>query len=137
LPDKYFILPSDNSRIAAIASVAFRNPDISMYRLLIIAFVALLAGQQAVHAQTAVQPGLAPTTTENDGALPYVVALGAIAGIVVFNVAALGIEALPGGMAYASGATVPAEMSVAMSRVYAGASAVIGGLIADYIYTSR
>jgi mannose/fructose/N-acetylgalactosamine-specific phosphotransferase system component IID len=107
-----------------------------MYRLLIIAFVALLAGQQAVHAQTAVQPGLAPTTTEN-GALPYVVALGAIAGIVVFNVAALGIEALPGGMAYASGATVPAEMSVAMSRVYAGASAVIGGLIADYIYTSR
>jgi hypothetical protein len=136
LPDKYFILPSDNSRIAAIASVAFRNPDISMYRLLIIAFVALLAGQQAVHAQTAVQPGLAPTTTEN-GALPYVVALGAIAGIVVFNVAALGIEALPGGMAYASGATVPAEMSVAMSRVYAGASAVIGGLIADYIYTSR
>jgi hypothetical protein len=136
LPDKYFILLSDNSRIAAIASVAFRNPDISMYRLLIIAFVALLAGQQAVHAQTAVQPGLAPTTTEN-GALPYVVALGAIAGIVVFNVAALGIEALPGGMAYASGATVPAEMSVAMSRVYAGASAVIGGLIADYIYTSR
>jgi hypothetical protein len=107
-----------------------------MYRTLILAIVALLASQPvAVRAQTAAPPRTAPAA--DDSALPYVVALGAIAGVVVFNVAALGIEALPGGMAYAGTATVPAEMSVAMSRVYAATSAVIGGLIADYIYTSK
>src|SRR3954447_18520697 len=108
-----------------------------MHRLLILAIVALLVGQpSAVLAQIAAQPGAAQPEAENS-ALPYVVALGAIAGVVVFNVAALGIEALPGGMAYAGSVTVPAEMSVAMSRVYAATSAVIGGLIADYIYRSK
>ncbi len=65
---------------------------------------------------------------------PIVIGLGAIAGVVAFNVVALGVEALPGGYAYAAGATVPAEMSVAMSRVYATTSAVIGGWIAYYTY---
>ena len=63
---------------------------------------------------------------------PIVVGLGAIAGVVVFNVTALGWEAIPGGLAYAPGATVPAEMSVAMSRVYATTAAVIGGWIGYY-----
>jgi hypothetical protein len=108
-----------------------------MHRLLILTVVALLAAQPfAARAQPAARPGTAEPVAENS-ALPYVVALGAIAGVVVFNVAALGIEALPGGMAYAGAATVPAEMSVAMSRVYAATSAVIGGLIADYIYRSQ
>jgi hypothetical protein len=65
---------------------------------------------------------------------PMDIGLGAIAGVVAFNVAALGLEALPGGYAYAAGATVPAEMSVAMSRVYATTGAVIGGWIAYYTY---
>jgi len=56
-----------------------------------------------------------------------VVGLGAIGGVVAFNALALGLSALPGGLAYAGAATVPAEMSVAMSRVYATTSAVIGG----------
>ena len=94
-----------------------------MHRLLILTVVALLAAQPfAARAQPAARPGTAEPVAENS-ALPYVVALGAIAGVVVFNVAALGIEALPGGMAYAGAATVPAEMSVAMSRVYAATSA--------------
>ena len=63
---------------------------------------------------------------------PLVIGLGAIAGVVVFNVAALGFEALPGGLAYEAGASVPAEMSVAISRVYATTAAVVGGLIAYY-----
>ena len=63
---------------------------------------------------------------------PIVVGLGAIAGVVAFNVLALGVEALPGGMAYAAGATVPAEMSVAMSRVYATTAAVVGAWIGYY-----
>ena len=63
---------------------------------------------------------------------PIVVGLGAIAGVVAFNVLVLGISALPGGFAYASGVTVPAEMSVAMSRVYATTSAVVGAWIGYY-----
>ena len=63
---------------------------------------------------------------------PIAIGAGAIAGVVVFNVAALGLAAIPGGLAYEAGATVPAEMSVAMSRVYATTAAVVGGLIAYY-----
>lgn len=63
---------------------------------------------------------------------PIIVGLGAIAGVAAFNVVALGVEALPGGLAYAAGATVPAEMSVAMSRVYATTSAVIGAWVGYY-----
>jgi hypothetical protein len=105
-----------------------------MHRLLILAVVALLAFQPApLLAQTVAPPATAP----DNSMLPYVVAIGAIAGVVVFNIAALGLEAVPGGMAYAGNTAVPAEMSVAMSRIYAGTSAVLGGLIADYIYTTK
>src|SRR4051812_36041274 len=96
-----------------------------MYRVLILAVVALLAGQPApLLAPTAAPPlAAAPRTAPlptappanappptapplaapaaDNSMLPYVVALGAIAGVVVFNVAALGLEAVPGGMAYA------------------------------------
>lgn len=66
---------------------------------------------------------------------PLVVAAGAVAGVVGFNVLALGLEALPGGLAYAApAAVVPAEMSVAMSRVYATVAAATGGAIAYYLY---
>jgi hypothetical protein len=105
-----------------------------MHRILILVIVALLVGRPApLLAQTTAPPAQA---TEYN-MLPYVVALGAIAGVVVFNVAALGLEAVPGGLAYAGTTAVPAEMSVAMSRIYAGTSAVLGGLIADYIYTTK
>lgn len=63
---------------------------------------------------------------------PIVLGLGAIAGVLLFNVVALGVEAVPGGFAYEAGDTVPAEMSVAMSRVYATSAAVAGGLLAYY-----
>ena len=77
-------------------------------------------------------PPVAPPAQPQADLRPIAIGLGAIAGVVVFNVAALGIEALPGGLGYAAGATVPAEMSVAMSRVYATASAVVGGWIGYY-----
>ncbi|BBK44525.1 hypothetical protein STVA_45450 [Allostella vacuolata] len=54
--------------------------------------------------------------------------------MVGFNLLALGAQALPGGFAYGAGAVVAAEMSVAMSRVYATATAVAGGLTAYYLY---
>ena len=97
--------------------------------------VALLAQVNTAAAQTPTTPAK-PAAAEHDWK-PVVVGLGAIAGVVVFNVAAIGLEALPGGLAYgAAGATLPAEASVAISRVYATTSAVIGGLIGYYAYGS-
>lgn len=82
-----------------------------------------------------------PDATSSDASAPGIsfstaVGLGAIAGIVGFNLLVLGPGALPGGLAYAGGAMVPAEASVAMSRVYAVTTAVAGGLSADYLYSS-
>ena len=59
-------------------------------------------------------------------------AAGAVAGVVAFNVLALGWQAVPVVAGYAGGAplAVPAEMSVAMSRIYAVTSAAAGALIA-------
>jgi hypothetical protein len=99
----------------------------------VVVTVALLAPAGAAVAQPAVAP-VAPAVVQSD-MRPIVIGLGAIAGVMVFNVLALGVEALPGGMAYAAGSTVPAEMSVAMSRVYATTSAVIGGWIGYYSST--
>lgn len=92
--------------------------------------VGTAAAQTAEPARAA--PLVAADTSRGDWR-PIVAGLGAIAGVVVFNVAALGVQALPGGLGYAAGATVPAEMSVAMSRVYATTSAVVGAWIGYYL----
>ncbi len=98
----------------------------------IILAVSLLAQVNTASAQSATAaPAPAPAAAQTDYR-PLVIGLGAIAGVVVFNVAALGLEAIPGGLAYEAGATVPAEMSVAISRVYATTAAVVGGLLAYY-----
>jgi hypothetical protein len=108
-----------------------------MHRVLVLVTIGLLAGQPSpLRAQTVQQPSSAAApATVTDDMLPIVIGLGAIAGVVTFNVLALGLEALPGGLAYGGAATVPAEMSVAMSRVYATVSAVIGGWLANYAYS--
>jgi len=97
---------------------------------------ALLAAPVGACAQSAAPTGetVAIPPDESDRLMPVVVGIGAIAGVVAFNVLVLGVAALPGGFAYGAGALVPAEMSVAMSRVYAVASAVGGSWIAYYIY---
>jgi hypothetical protein len=87
---------------------------------------------QTAAAQSVRAPSEAVLTQDN--LKPIVIGLGAIAGVVTFNVLALGVEALPGGLAYGAGTTVPAEMSVAMSRVYATTSAVVGAWIAYYSF---
>jgi hypothetical protein len=139
LPENPFTLPDDDGRIAPPpVPHSLKNLGTAMYRLLVLAIVALLVSQPSpLLAQTTMVPGTAPPPAAENSMLPYVVALGAVAGVLAFNVLALGVEALPGGMAYAGAAVVPAEMSVAMSRVYAATSAVIGGLIADYVYRSK
>jgi hypothetical protein len=107
-------------------------------RVLLVAtlLLALLAAPVDGWAQSAAatpEP-VAAKPAESDRLMPIIVGVGAIAGVVAFNLLTLGPAALPGGFAYAAGATVPAEMSVAMSRVYAVASGVMGSWIAYYIY---
>ena len=104
----------------------------------ILSAIALLAQVNIAVAQTAPQPPAPvqhPVSAQHDWK-PIVIGLGAIAGVVAFNVTAIGFEALPGGLAYEAGAAVPAEASVAISRVYATTSAVIGAWIAYYAYGS-
>jgi hypothetical protein len=60
------------------------------------------------------------------------VGLGAIAGVVAFNLATGGMASIPM-MASAGGASA-VESTVAVSRVYAVSSAVVGGLAGDYAY---
>lgn len=115
-----------------------------LMRHLLIACLALLlaASPVAAYAQSEPPPAVGvPAPVEEPKPFDYyplVVGAGAIAGVVGFNLLALGLGALPGGMAYAAPAgaavMVPAEMSVAMSRVYATTSAVAGGLLAYYLY---
>jgi hypothetical protein len=99
------------------------------------ALAAVLAVDMACGAHAAVaqsRPAPAAPASAPADMRPLVIGVGAVAGVVAFNVLALGVEALPGGLAYGADAVVPAEMSVAMSRVYATTSAVIGGWIAYY-----
>ena len=65
------------------------------------------------------------------------VGLGAIAGVVVFNLATGGAAAVPllaGEMGGAGSAMGVGRGTVAFSRVYAVSSAVTGGLVGDYLY---
>jgi hypothetical protein len=82
-----------------------------------------------LHAQSTSGPKRGPSTEV------VVAGLGAVAGVVAFNAVALGMASLPGGAAYLGAATIPAEMGVAVSRVYAVSSAVGGAWLADYVYT--
>ncbi len=105
--------------------------------MVMVATVALTFRPELAGAQTASASPTAAAITPAQPApdlRPIAIGLGAIAGVVVFNVAVLGVGALPGGFAYGAGAVVPAEMSVAMSRVYATTAAVIGGWIGYYSY---
>lgn len=113
-----------------------------MRRFTILALALLLALSPALYAgharaQDAAPAAPAPAASADAGFdyFPLVVGAGAIAGVVGYNLLALGAGALPGGFAYGvAGAVVPAEMSVAMSRVYAVTTAVAGGLLAYYMF---
>ena len=111
-----------------------RRVGVAVVAVALLAQVNTAMAQSAPHtavASPAPLPATEPAAAHQDWK-PLAIGLGAIAGVVVFNVAALGFEALPGGLAYEAGATIPGELSVAMSRVYATAAAVAGGLVAYY-----
>ena|GEM_PF-3659227 len=93
-----------------------------------------LAAQAGAAAQTP-QPAADPAPAQYDRTA-IVIGLGAIAGVVAFNAATLGLGSLPGGAALTGAAILPAEASVAVNRVYAVTSAVAGAWTADYLHTS-
>jgi len=103
---------------------------------------ALLSGTAGVaRAQNAARPAAPPAASPaaRAGIPPATIAagLGAIAGVVAVNAAMLGLGAFPGGLAYAAGATVPAEMAVAINRVHTVVSAVGGAWFAEYLYAGQ
>jgi hypothetical protein len=63
------------------------------------------------------------------------IGLGALGGVVAFNLATGGLSALPliGGAGAATGALSASEGAVAVSRVYAVSSSLAGALVADWL----
>jgi hypothetical protein len=63
------------------------------------------------------------------------IGLGALGGVVAFNLATGGLSALPliGGAGAATGALSASEGAVAVSRVYAVSSSLVGALVADWL----
>ncbi|EWY40782.1 hypothetical protein N825_33170 [Skermanella stibiiresistens SB22] len=69
-----------------------------------------------------------------DGRL-LAIGLGALGGVVAFNLATGGLSALPliGSAGAATGALSASEGAVAISRVYAVSSSLVGALVADWL----
>lgn len=71
----------------------------------------------------------------SETAYPYVVGLGAIAGVVTAQALLFGVGGFPLlASSVATDATISAEVSVGLSRIYAVSSAVTGAWIANWIY---
>jgi hypothetical protein len=108
-----------------------------MRRLLIVAVLALV-GMLPISSSYAQAPAQAQTSAKSsDGLYPIVVGLGAIAGVVGFNYFALSPAAafpfLQGALEPTATSIAP-HVSVAMSRVYATTSAVVGAWVANWFY---
>lgn len=106
-----------------------------MRRLLITAIVALIGvlpmtgyAQTQGQTQTVAKP---PSETP----YPYVVGLGAIAGIVGAQYVLFGAAGFPFfASTVTQGAAIAPEISVGVSRMFATTSAVAGALIANWLY---
>ena len=93
-------------------------------------FVALLCClPPAVQAQGGEQP---PPLSET--AYPYVIGLGAIAGVVATQGLLFGAAGFPFLSGAAADTAIAAEVSVGISRIYAVTSAVTGAWIANWLY---
>ncbi|MEI8394331.1 MAG: hypothetical protein WCF85_06310 [Rhodospirillaceae bacterium] len=106
-----------------------------MRRLLLVAIVALIAALPMTgHAQT---QGQAPTFTKppSETAYPYVVGLGAIAGIVGAQYVLFGPAGFPfWASTVTPGTPIPAVISVGVSRMFAITSSTAGALVANWMY---
>ncbi|MEI6985917.1 MAG: hypothetical protein WCK65_07305 [Rhodospirillaceae bacterium] len=105
-----------------------------MRRLLIIAIVALIGTVPMTgYAQTRATTNTTASAKPSETAYPYVVGLGAIAGIVATQYVLFGGAGFPFWTGNVAG-PVPAVISVGVSRMYAITSAVTGALIANWAY---
>lgn len=103
-----------------------------MRRLILAAVIALIGIMpMTVHAQTE-QHGQTQVTAATDPAYPIYLGVGALAGVVLWNLYSLGLSGIP--LMVPAGTPVLPEWSVAISRVWATSAAVVGGWIADGIY---
>lgn len=103
-----------------------------MRRLILAALIALIGIVPMTASAQIQQKAPAPVTAATDPAYPIYLGVGAIAGVVIWNLAALGFNAIP--LMVPSGTTIIPEWSVAISRVWATGAAVVGAWIADGIY---
>ena len=106
-----------------------------MRRFLIIAIVALIGALPMTgYAQS---PAQAPTAAKppSETLYPYVVGLGAIAGIVGAQYVLFGPAGFPfWASTVTPGAPIPAVISVGVSRMFAITSAVTGAMLANWAY---
>jgi hypothetical protein len=107
-----------------------------MRRLLITAIVALIGVLPLTgHAQTQAQSPTLANKPPSETPYPYVVGLGAIAGVVGLQYVLFGPAGFP---FFAStvtpGAAIAPEISVGVSRIFATSSAVAGAWIANWFY---
>ena len=106
-----------------------------MRRLLIVAVVALIAALPVSgYAQTEAQKATAAKPI-SETAYPYVVGLGAIAGIFGAQYVLFGPAGFPfWASTVTPGTPIPAVISVGVSRLFAITSAVTGAWIANWFY---
>lgn len=106
-----------------------------MRRLLIIAIVALVGALPMTgHAQTQAQSATV-SKPMSETPYPYVVGLGAIAGIVGAQYVLFGPAGFPfWASTVTPGQAIPAVISVGVSRMFAITSSVTGALVANWIY---
>lgn len=77
-------------------------------------------------------PAATRESPANDWVYPFVLGVGAIAGVVIYNVVTTGIFFRPPGVGFRVGFD-----DLAMSRVYAVTAAVVGGWIANWLYEGQ
>lgn len=106
-----------------------------MRKFLLVAVVALV-GALPVSSYAQTEPRAATVTKPlSETAYPYVVGLGAIAGIVGAQYVLFGPAGFPFWSATVTpGTPIPAAISVGVSRMFAITSSVTGALIANWIY---
>jgi len=106
-----------------------------MRKLLIVALVALIGALPlTANAQTEARPATSAKPL-SETAYPYVVGLGAIAGIVGAQYVLFGPAGFPfWASTVTPGTPIPAVISVGVSRMFAITSAVTGAWIANWIY---
>lgn len=111
-----------------------------MRKLILVLAIALI-GLLPFGPASAQAPAKAQTTAvveEFDPIYPFVLAAGAVTSVVIFNWLTSGyIGVLPINTSVVGTGSLVGNTATALSRVYAVTSAVVGGWIANWLYTGQ